>query len=287
MTIGQPSSVVSQFHIYSQAWFMETSKETERLNLAGVNEFVFEDSIQQVLLSDVNWARQTKILALTGNWLTDSLLKWIARCELVDYIEASLVQGTKFEKIAKRYGNLTRLSDQHRPLDGLVHINRLRDRFRIEKMYDEETRQWSTLYQIYRSPTMQKKYTADQVREFTRQSFDRDLKMISDRYPNGKVLFLVRDPRSFINIRLKRARSKTERRSRYFSLMKKWFQVHQMILAQCDKHQICEIIRYEDLVQRPNIILPKVLESFRYQRIYTPRFKFNVTKNTTLDAWNQ
>ena len=194
-------------------------------------------------------------------------------------------------------------------------------------MYDEETRRWSTLYQIYRSPTMQKKYTADQVRDFTRQSFDRDLKMISDRFPNGKVLLLgtdfenlflrfestdpksqtVRDPRSFIDIRLKRARSKTERRSRYFSLMKKWFQgrvakisllakirflvtlisVHQMILAQCDKHQICEIVRYEDLVQRPNIILPKVLESFRYQRIYTPRFKFTVTKNTTLDAWNQ
>ena len=98
---------------------METSGETERLNLAGVNEFVFEDSIQQVLLSDVNWARQTKILALTGKWLMDSLLKWIARCELVDFIEAKLVQGTKFENMAKKYGNLTRLSDQHRPLDGL------------------------------------------------------------------------------------------------------------------------------------------------------------------------
>ena len=61
---------------------METSKETERLNLAGVNEFVYEDSLQQILLADVNWARQTKILALAGNWLMDNLLKWIARCEL-------------------------------------------------------------------------------------------------------------------------------------------------------------------------------------------------------------
>ena len=28
------------------------------------------------------------------------------------------------------------------------------------------------------------------------------------------------------------------------------------------------------------------METFRLQRLYAPRFKFNVQKNTTLDFWN-
>lgn len=70
-----------------------------------------------------------------------------------------------------------------------------------------------------------KKYTADQVRNYTRSSFERHLRLISEHYPNGKIVFVVRDPRAFIAQRLKRAATKEERRARYFAMMAKWLKV--------------------------------------------------------------
>ena len=57
----------------------------------------------------------------------------------------------------------------------------------------------------------------------------------------------------------------------------------------CDKFPICEIVRYEDLVLRPNEILPKLIESYRYQKLYIPpRFKFNVSwANKSVTSWNR
>ena len=57
---------MNRMHMYSESWYAEESKETERLNLAGVSEQVYEDCIQQVMLGDVNWHRQTRILTLSG-----------------------------------------------------------------------------------------------------------------------------------------------------------------------------------------------------------------------------
>ena len=57
----------------------------------------------------------------------------------------------------------------------------------------------------------------------------------------------------------------------------------------CDKFPICEIVRYEDLVLRPNEILPKLIESYRYQKLYIPpRFKFSVSwANKSVTSWNR
>jgi len=286
ITLARPNgAVMERLYSYDEAWYAEPTKETERLNQAGVTESVFVDAAQQVLLDNVEWRRQTKILALSGAFMIDHALKWMTRCEMVDALESRLVHGNvKFEELAAEFGNFTRMVDYQRPLAGLVHLDNYRDKFRIEKVLVGS--QWASVYQIWKGAGMMKKYSADQVRNYTRAAFERQLRHVSEHYPNGKVVFVVRDPRAFIAQRLKRAVSKEERRERYFALMAKWLKVHAALLAQCDKYQICQIVRYEDVYERPHTTLARLMETFRYQRLYAPRFRYSIEKNTTLDFWN-
>ena len=62
--------------------------------------------------------------------------------------------------------------------------------------------------------------------------------------------------------------------------------MHKALLSQCDKFQICQIVRYEDVFERPQTTLARLMETFRYQRLYAPRFRYSIDKNTTLDFRN-
>ena len=59
----------------------------------------------------------------------------------------------------------------------------------------------------------------DNIRNYTRTVYERKLQNVSDKFPNAKIVFMVKDPRAFIATRLRRARSKIHRRRQYFELM--------------------------------------------------------------------
>ena len=42
-----------------------------------------------MILSDVEWNKETKILSLIDTWMMDSFLRWTARKEVTDYLQGN------------------------------------------------------------------------------------------------------------------------------------------------------------------------------------------------------
>lgn len=88
----QPTKVVRQFSTFGELWYDENPHqiEAQRLEQAGIIPEVFLDSFGQVLLSDVEWSRNTKILGLVDTWMMDSFLRWKTRLQIAQYLVGEL-----------------------------------------------------------------------------------------------------------------------------------------------------------------------------------------------------
>ena len=75
----------------------------------------------------------------------------------------------------------------------------------------------------------------DNIRNYTRIVYERKLQNVSDKFPNAKIIFMVKDPRAFIATRLRRARSKIHRRRQYFELMELWLKLNKQLIKECFK----------------------------------------------------
>ena len=75
----------------------------------------------------------------------------------------------------------------------------------------------------------------DNIRNYTRTVYERKLQNVSDKFPNAKIIFMVKDPRAFIATRLRRARSKIHRRRQYFELMELWLKLNKQLIKECFK----------------------------------------------------
>ena len=90
------------------------------------------------------------------------------------------------------------------------------------------------------------------IKDKIRKSFDREMGEALEDMPGSRYLIVVRDPRSFIANRLRKAYSKEERRDSFFKQIIYWFRLHNQMVNACDKRfPRCQIVRYEDLVLRP------------------------------------
>ena len=58
----------------------------------------------------------------------------------------------------------------------------------------------------------------DNIRNYTRTVYERKLQNVSDKFPNAKIVFMVKDPRAFIATRLRRARSQGSTDRQYRSV---------------------------------------------------------------------
>lgn len=155
-----------------------------------------------------------------------------------------------------------RLNRIQRPLEGLLHIGRLRDTIEMEKIWDEEDRKWVIDFKIHKDKIVKKHYLLQGIQNYTSVVYEHKLRELSEKFPNSKVVFMVKDPRAFIATRLKRARSKSVRRKQYFELMELWLKINSELIKTCDKFAtICEILRYEDLVLRTDSTIGKGLDS--------------------------
>ena len=72
----------------------------------------------------------------------------------------------------------------------------------------------------------------DNIRNYTRTVYERKLQNVSDKFPNAKIIFMVKDPRAFIATRLRRARSKIHRRRQYFELMELWLKLNKQLIKE-------------------------------------------------------
>ena len=44
-----------------------------------------------MILADVEWNKETKILSLIDTWMMDSFLRWTARKEVTDYLNGKII----------------------------------------------------------------------------------------------------------------------------------------------------------------------------------------------------
>ena len=89
-----------------------------------------------------------------------------------------------------------------------------------------------------------------QIKEVREEYFKRELSENFDLYPNMKMVFVVRDPRSFVSARLRRARSRSERKEKFLNMLQYWYKLNHELVKVCDSFPgRCHLLRlgYERL----------------------------------------
>ena len=148
-----------------------------------------------MILADVEWKKETKILSLIDTWMMDSFLRWTARKEVTDYLhckfsrwhiqyssysmthkiwvvsfgtwlvhitlnlslnkEDILWKGQKEVSIYFTIEPSEPSSEWIGPYD-MVHIQSFSEDIEFEKFYDEENEKWHILFQIWRTDQIKK-----------------------------------------------------------------------------------------------------------------------------------
>ena len=92
----------------------------------------------------------------------------------------------------------------------------------------------------------------EQIKELGATHYKQELTDTFDLYPNMKLVFMVRDPRSFVAARLRRVYSLKDRRQKFPKMLKYWYKLNSELVKICDSFPgKCHLVRHEDLIIRP------------------------------------
>jgi hypothetical protein len=91
-----------------------------------------------------------------------------------------------------------------------------------------------------------------QIKEVRESYLKKEFADNFELYPNMKMVFLVRDPRSFVAARLRRATSRSERKEKFLNMLNYWYKLNHDLVKVCDSFPgRCHLVRHEDLIIRP------------------------------------
>lgn len=242
------SNINRENKIYIE-WFSQWwggKQEIARLAEAGVTPFVIRDAFAQVQFNQLGWTRQKKVL-LTRDWMIDLHLKWLARKDAAEYtLKIHIPNNSTYETAFTSWSTIRRI---FQPLCGLVHIPDFNDMIRPNDKL--QTKINETLLDI---KTGGKEWTLpiSEIKKISSEYYKNELKTTLELYPNMKMIFMVRDPRSFVSARLRRVHSLQERQNKFYCMLDIWHQMNSELIGICDSFPgRCHIIRHEDLILRP------------------------------------
>ena len=114
-------------------------------------------------------------------------------------------------------------------------------------------------------------FTPELLSKFSKVFIRRELGSNFELYPNMKMLFVVRDPRSMISARLRFVQSLAARKNQFYAQLQYWYQLNKDLISLCDQYPgKCIIVRYEDLVIRKRL---EVLKVITYKQPLTLRIR--------------
>jgi len=113
-----------------------------------------------------------------------------------------------------------------------------------------------------------------------------------DLFPNLRFIVLVRDPRSLAASRLTRAVSKDARKTKFFQFLESWISIMTAITKMCDENsRRCFYLRYEDLLERPGVVLKSILSTkARISALRGPFYDFELKEfpeNVNSTKWKE
>jgi len=261
---------ISQYFVeWFDAWWAG-ELEVKRLAEAGVNPFVVRDAFSQVHLDQLNWVGQARAI-LTRDWTTDMHLKWFLRNEAGQLVSKNYVKPDP-EREEVVFVSIERIRRILRPFAGLIHMKNFKDGLRISDKNNKlkKTPGNETLieFELNGKNIM---FTPELLSKFSKVFIRREVGSNFELYPNMKMLFVVRDPRSMISARLRFVQSLAARKNQFYAQLQYWYQLNKDLISLCDQYPgKCIIVRYEDLVIRPHYTIEDIIHSklgFNFERI--------------------
>jgi len=129
----------------------------------------------------------------------------------------------------------------------------------------------------------------EQIREVRENYLKSELSDTFELYPNMKMVFMIRDPRSFVSARLRRAYSRSERKTKFENMLKYWFKLNKELVNICDSFPgRCHLLRHEDLILRPI----ETIQNLVYTKLRLPIGQFDdfeiseKNENYNLTMWS-
>jgi len=224
-----------------------------------VNPFVIRDAFAQVHFGQLGWTRQSKVL-LTRDWMSHLYYKWFLRHEAAEEV---LRHYQHFQHVNKQQTNKQPLDVRHqkirkifKPFAGLVHVGGFEDRLRPTEKKNK------TLVALKMGKQAPEFFLPiDQIADFRDDLYKTELSDTFSLYPNMKMVFVVRDPRSLISANLRRSRSRLERQVQFFAQLEYWKQLTSSFTKACEANAgRCYFVRHEDLVLRPQSTMETLID---------------------------